>query len=195
MHEHTSTQLGSVRLSHVRCFLTGRNNSVFIRTSVPSSAATNGCVYWFDSSVVGKDSWDLGAAWCCLRLTCDSCVLYCYFYRAILVECVAMGTGASQSCERGPVWCTGTVPAGHSPGLSGTCDCHTLGGTGNTRAMPIVPCPWCRAHGAVPTELCPWCHPGVPPSERTPTHPGLWGCWPLAPFSAIPSLARSRGPF
>lgn len=99
MHEHTSTQLGSVRLSHARCFLTGRNSSVLIRTSVPSSAATNGCGYWCDSSVVGKDSWDLGAAWCCLRLTCDSCVLYCYFYRAILVECVAMGTGASRSCE------------------------------------------------------------------------------------------------
>lgn len=42
------------------------------------------------------------------------------------------------------------------------------------RGTPM-PCPWCRAHGAVPTGLCPWCHPGVPPSERTPTHPGLTG--------------------
>lgn len=53
----------------------------------------------------------------------------------------------------------GKVPEGG--GRVGQCDCHTLGGTGNTRAMPMVPCPWC--------------HPGVPPSERTPTHPGLTG--------------------
>lgn len=56
-------------------------------------AATNACAHCPDSCVVGKDSWDLGAAGA-VRLTCDSCVLHCYFYRAILVECGAMGTVA-----------------------------------------------------------------------------------------------------
>lgn len=172
---------------------------MFIRTSVPSSAATNGCGYWCDSSMVGKDSWDLGAAWCCLRLTCDSCVLYCYFYRAILVECVAMGTGASRSCEwsRGPRVVHWDRPCRTQPRALRAVLPGSWVGPGQQQwwesargwwqgwAVPAVthwegrgtpvPCPCCRAHGAVPTGLCPWCHPGVPPSEHTPTHPGLTG--------------------
>lgn len=47
----------------------------------------------------------------------------------------------------------GKVPEGG--GRVGQCDCHTLGGTGNTHAMPMVPCPWCCAHRAVPM-VPPW---------------------------------------
>lgn len=33
------------------------------------------------------------------RLVCDSCVLYFYFCRAVLMECVAMGTVTSQAAK------------------------------------------------------------------------------------------------
>lgn len=162
MHEHTTTQLGSVRLSHVRCFLTGRNNSVFIRTSVPSSAATNGCVYWFDSSVVGKDSWDLGAAWCCLRLTCDSCALL-LFLQSYFGGMCSDGNRRIPELRAGPRVVHWDRPCWTQPGALRDLRLSHTGRNGEHPchahcAMPMVPCPRCRAHRAVPM-VPPWCAP------------------------------------
>lgn len=71
----------------------------------------------------GEDSWSPGAGGWWLGLARDSCVLHFYFYRAILMECVAMGTVTSQGWEgcSGGLSCSAVLShAGHRSGAPGT---------------------------------------------------------------------------
>lgn len=166
---------------------------MFIRTSVPSSAATNGCVYWFDSSVVGKDSWDLGAAWCCLRLTCDSCALL-LFLQSYFGGMCSDGNRRIPELRAGPRVVHWDRPCWTQPGALRDLRLSHTGRDGEHPchahcAMPTVPCPQSCAHGA--TLACPLV--SAPPPTQVSGAAGPWHPFLPSHHSPVPGALSDLG--